>query len=145
MSAALPRLKQRADFLRIARDGRKSAAPGLIVQMAPAIVGDDTTSKGKAELRVGFTASRKVGNAVARNRARRRLRALAAEILPTQARPGFDYVLIARAATVGRPFARLREDLLRALAKLDALGGKRSIPGLFDPGTGGGDAAPAGR
>lgn len=66
---------------------------------------------------VGFTASKKVGGAVARNRAKRRLRALAAEILPAEGRPGFDYVLIARPATVTRAFDDLRADLREALAR----------------------------
>ena len=67
-------------------------------------------------IRVGYTCSRKVGNAVARNRAKRRLRAAAAEILPRHGRPGWDYVLIGkRAATAGRPFPALCGDLAGAL------------------------------
>lgn len=74
-----------------------------------------------APLRVGFTCSKKVGNAVARNRAKRRLRALAAEILPQAGRPGWDYVLIGRAgATASRPFAQMRSDLLAALERVHA-------------------------
>jgi ribonuclease P protein component len=69
-------------------------------------------------LRLGFTASRKVGIAVLRNRARRRLRAAAAEVLREHASPGHDYVLIARAGTVGRPYAALLEDLRTALRRL---------------------------
>ena len=65
--------------------------------------------------RVGFTASRKVGNAVARNRAKRRLRAAAQAILPTEARPRTDYVLVARPATLVRPFEALLRDLAAAL------------------------------
>jgi ribonuclease P protein component len=73
------------------------------------------------DIGLGLTASKKVGNAVARNRARRRLRALARELLPVCATPGYDYVLIARAATVGRPYAGLREDLRGALRRLKLL------------------------
>ena len=69
-------------------------------------------------IRVGFTASRKVGGAVARNRARRKLKALARELLPGLGRPGYDYVLIARAATVRRPHAELSRDLRGALARI---------------------------
>jgi ribonuclease P protein component len=69
-------------------------------------------------MRVGFTASRKVGNAVVRNRAKRRLRAAAAQVLPEQGRPGSDYVLIARAGTTDRPFSELIADLERALRRL---------------------------
>lgn len=70
------------------------------------------------EARVGFTASRKVGNAVARNRAKRRLRALSVEVLARHGVPGQDYVLIARATTPTRPYAALRKDLERALRRL---------------------------
>jgi ribonuclease P protein component len=64
---------------------------------------------------VGFTASRKVGGAVMRNRAKRRLRAAAAATLPLLAREGHDYVLVARTATLSRPFAELTRDLEKAL------------------------------
>jgi ribonuclease P protein component len=69
-------------------------------------------------MRVGFTASKKVGGSVVRNRARRRLRALAREILPREAQPGYDYVLIARVETVARAFSDLRADLRSALERL---------------------------
>ena len=68
--------------------------------------------------RVGFTASRKVGNAVARNRARRRLRSLADEILAGRGEPGTDYVLIARRALLARPYGALRQDLESALSRV---------------------------
>ncbi|HEX6957538.1 MAG TPA: ribonuclease P protein component [Ferrovibrio sp.] len=88
---------------------RRAALPGLLLQAAP---GEDDMR------RVGFTASRKVGNAVTRNRARRRLKALAGEVLPQHAAPGYDYVLVARQATPARDFAALRRDLENALKKL---------------------------
>jgi ribonuclease P protein component len=70
---------------------------------------------------VGYTCSKKVGGAVQRNRAKRRLRALAAEGLPGRARDGWDYVLIGRAeTTAARPFPKLRDDLEFALAKVHA-------------------------
>ena len=71
-------------------------------------------------IRLGITASRKVGNAVARNRVRRRLREAARMVLPTNAAKGRDYVLIGRAATLDRPFAMLLSDLRSALLRLDA-------------------------
>jgi len=69
-------------------------------------------------MRVGFTASRRVGNAVVRNRAKRRMRAAAAQVLPKQGRPGNDYVLIARTGTAVRAFSELIAELERALRRL---------------------------
>lgn len=69
-------------------------------------------------MRVGYTVSKKVGNAVARNRLKRRLRALAAELLPAGGLPGADHVLIGRAGEVERPFDTMRAELARALAKV---------------------------
>ncbi|RME17876.1 MAG: ribonuclease P protein component [Alphaproteobacteria bacterium] len=107
----LQTLRRRADFLACAR-ARKAATPGFILQ------GRDR-GDGEAIVRVGFTASKKVGNAVARNRAKRRLRALAREILPGKGRPGWDYVLVARRdETARRPFAEMQRDLAKALEKV---------------------------
>ena len=78
-------------------------------------------------LRVGFTASKKIGNAVARNRAKRRLRAAASQLLPLLGRAGHDYVLVARGTTVARPFPALLSDITTAMKaahrKLDAKAG----------------------
>jgi ribonuclease P protein component len=109
--AALTRLTRRAEFLRVAGAKRKWVAPGLILQAAP----------GAAETaisRVGFTASRKVGGAVTRNRARRRLRAAVATLMPLHAASGHDYVLIARAETARRRYADLVGDLETGLRRL---------------------------
>ena len=74
---------------------------------------------GTGTVRVGFTASKKVGGAVLRNRAKRRLRALAREVLPGQGRPGWDYVLVARSgATVSRDYMSMKAELTAALAKI---------------------------
>jgi ribonuclease P protein component len=70
------------------------------------------------EARAGFTVTKKIGNAVVRNRAKRRLREVARAVLPLYASAGCDYVLIAREATPGRPFASLIEDLKQALRKV---------------------------
>ncbi len=118
MAARLPRLKRRHEFVRIARHGLKGAAPGVVVQAAPCL---GEGSEARTVPRVGFTASRKVGNAVVRNRARRRLKALAESILARWAKPDRDYVLIARHNTATLPFAALEAGLVQALAKVDGL------------------------
>jgi ribonuclease P protein component len=70
--------------------------------------------------RVGFTASKRVGGAIARNRAKRRLREAVARVMPGHAKPGHDYVVIARAATLHRKFDDLLQDLEAALARVGA-------------------------
>ncbi len=76
---------------------------------------------GTDTMRVGFTCSKKVGNAVARNRAKRRLREVARLVLPRYGRPGWDYVLIGRSeATAAREFQALQQDLVYALKKVHA-------------------------
>ena len=112
----LPTLKKRSDFVRATRDGVKAVTDGLILQVRPSAEAGLSVEG----LRVGFTVSRKVGNAVSRNRARRRLRAAAEQVLGTGARRGRDYVLVGRRRTVTRPFAALVEDLERALRRADA-------------------------
>src|SRR5271170_6116071 len=87
-------LKRRPEFLAVAAQGKKWVAPGLILQIGPA-----RSKETISPIRYGLTASGKVGGAVVRNRARRRLRALVREIMPLHAAPAYDYVLIARAAT----------------------------------------------
>jgi ribonuclease P protein component len=116
VAARLPRLKKRPDFVRIAKTGRSKAMPGLVLQCAPR----DPTWAGSLP-RVGFTASRRVGGAVERNRARRRLRAVADQVMIDQASRDRDYVVIARATTRERDYAALTSDLRRALEKLGAL------------------------
>ena len=118
MAVRLDRLKKRADFLRVAGLRRKWAAPGLILQAAPGpAAGDDQADS----LRVGFTVSKKVGNAVCRNRARRRLRAAVAELFPDRAAPGLDYVVIGRRETLERSYSLLLQDLTVALKRVGAL------------------------
>lgn len=69
-------------------------------------------------MRLGLTVSKKVGNAVTRNRMRRRFRELARAILPEAGQEGADHVLIGRQGGIERPFAELEADLRRALARL---------------------------
>jgi ribonuclease P protein component len=103
------RLKRRAEFLRVASRGRKAPMPGLVLQALAR--GDDGPA------RIGFTVTRKVGNAVVRNRTRRRLKEAARLLLGEHPVAGVDLVLIGRDKTRARPFLALREDIRRALAK----------------------------
>jgi ribonuclease P protein component len=114
----IERLKRRDDFLRVASARHKYATPGLVLQMRHRedIAAGTTTPAA----RVGFTATRKLGSAVVRNRARRRLREAARAVLPVAGRPGCDYVLIARSGTLNRPYAALLGDLETAVAALTA-------------------------
>lgn len=121
--AKLLRLQRRAEFLRVAGTRRKWVTPGLILQAASrtdatAVIGTEGGESLAAPPRVGFTATRKIGIAVARNRARRRLRAAAEQILPLHAAGGYDYVLVARADSLTRPFPALLGDLETALRRL---------------------------
>lgn len=119
MSVAVARLKRRADFLRVASTRRRYAAPGVVLQ-AMKRDGDGTG------LRVGFTATRKLGGAVQRNRAKRRLRAAVHAVLPVAGAQGYDYVLIARAGTLTRPWPLLLDDLNKAFL---AVNPRQSGPG----------------
>jgi ribonuclease P protein component len=115
-------LKKRADFLRAAKGVRRveGAITLEICQSPDAAAG--------SPWRVGFTASRKVGNAVARNLAKRRLRAAASQLLPLLGRGGHDYVLVARASTGTLAFDALLADVTAALKgahqKLDRMTGE---------------------
>ena len=103
-------LRKRPDFLRAARAARTSR-PGFTLQARERRADEPATG-----LRVGYTCSKKVGNAVARNRAKRRLRALARDVFPACGRPGWDYVLIGRPdVTATRNFAEMRAELASAV------------------------------
>jgi ribonuclease P protein component len=117
MPSRIGRLLERKDFLRVAAARRKWVAPGLIVQAAANPVPEAAGRLAQGR-RVGLTASKKVGNAVARNRAKRRLRALVRDLMVEGAAPDQDYVIIARAETVKRPFALLKDDFDTALRRL---------------------------
>ncbi len=106
-------LTRRADFLRAAKAQRKPG-PAFLLQARRR-----SADEGTHGLRVGFTCSKKVGNAVTRNRAKRRLREIARKVLPAYGRDGWDYVLVGRpGATVSHDFAAMCADLTRALHQL---------------------------
>ncbi len=104
-------LTKRAQFLACAK-ARRQAMPGMLVQARD-------RHDGRNAIGWGVTCSRKIGNAVTRNRAKRRLRAVAREVLADAGRPGWDYVLVGRPdVTVARPFPDLLDDLRSALSRL---------------------------
>jgi ribonuclease P protein component len=105
----IPRLKVRAEFLAAAK------AP---YQARGAVVVQARRREDEDPFRVGFTATKKIGNAVARNRAKRRLREAAEAVLPLYAQPGHDYVFIARAGTIDRDWQGLLDDIKAALIRL---------------------------
>ncbi|MDO5620735.1 MAG: ribonuclease P protein component [Paracoccus sp. (in: a-proteobacteria)] len=107
-------LRKRADFLRAAKARRQGTA-GFLLQARQR----DTSEADPQDIRIGYTCSKKLGNAVARNRAKRRLREVARAILPKLGRPGWDYVLIGRPeTTISRPFTDLLADLEQALTRI---------------------------
>lgn len=117
-------LKKRSEFLYV-RDGRYKAQGGVVVQMreTPPETPPETHQasgavSGEPLIRVGFTATKRIGNAVVRNRAKRRLRALARCVLPQYGLPGYDYVFIARNNTHTRAYDALLDDCSKALLSL---------------------------
>ena len=102
-------IPSRAGFLAARASGIKAVSAGFVLQAVPT---------GRDQWRLGLTASKKTGNAVRRNRARRRLRALARTELAARARAGTDYVIIARHGTLDRSWSDLTNDLDKALGYL---------------------------
>jgi ribonuclease P protein component len=124
MPGCLSRLTRRSEFLRVAGRGRKAARPALVLQ---------ALSQPEGPVRVGFTATKKIGNAVARNRAKRRLRAAArlalAEAAAAEAlTQGWDLVLIARDGTGARPWDKLLGDLRGTLRQTGVLPDRKTEP-----------------
>jgi len=115
VSVRLTVLKKRSDFLRLSR-AKRYATPAFVLQLQHNEDADDARKPNT--MRVGYTCSKKVGNAVRRNRAKRRLRAMARLVLPRHGRPGWDYVLIGRAnTTANNSFQEMCDDLRRILVQ----------------------------
>jgi ribonuclease P protein component len=110
LNTAVERLRKRSEFLAVSKTGEKWVTPAFVVQVYARV--------GEQAYRYGITASRKVGGAVERNRAKRRLRALLKEILPPLAHQGVDYVFIARKEILKRDFVQMTNELQQALKKL---------------------------
>lgn len=114
----IERLKKRPQFLRVAK-GAKAAMPGLILQAwRRQPVAGLSAEPCRDTIRIGFTVTGKIGNAVVRNRTKRRLRAAAGRLLSHYGRAGFDYVLVGRTTTQTRPFEALCDDLQKALVRI---------------------------
>lgn len=112
-SVCLQTLQKRSNFLKAAKASRRSTA-GFIVQARKRDPGE-----GRCGIYIGYTCSKKVGNAVARNRAKRRLREIARLVLANSGRSGWDYVLIGRAnVTANHRFEDMCTDLKTALVRL---------------------------
>ncbi len=109
-TADIRTMARRADFL-AANSGKRAPMPGFV------LLARDRADNDPA-MRIGYTVTKKIGGAVVRNRLKRRLRALARELLPEAGLAGHDHVLIGRSDGVTRDFQQLRADLRRALAKL---------------------------
>jgi ribonuclease P protein component len=104
-------IRNRADFV-AANRGIRVARPGFVL-----LVNRDTVPFAEADLRFGVTVTKKIGNAVVRNRMKRRFRALLREALPASGIHGADHVLIGREGGVERDFAALRDELAVALTR----------------------------
>lgn len=107
--AGIGRMTRRSDYL-AANAGRRAPMPGFVLLVRP-------RADGSATMRIGITVTKKIGNAVVRNRIKRRFRALARAVLPAHGLAGADHVLIGRGAALERDFAILEGDLAKALSK----------------------------
>ena len=113
MSCHIKSIKKRADFVNLSKKGISSPQKGLVLQSRSNIVESNNKF-----IRFGVTATKKIGNAVVRNKCKRKLRALAKDILVLYAKENNDYVLIARSTTYDRNMSLLKSDLINALKEL---------------------------
>ena len=119
-------ISSRAGFLAARSNGKKALSQGLVIQ---------AVENGESQYRIGFTATKKIGNAVTRNRARRRMRGLARRYLAPLAQPGTDYVLIARHDTVNADWQDMAKGLQKAISYLHRVinrSGKRQTAQTLD-------------
>ena len=112
-SNCLTRILKRPEYLWVKRQGISVAELGLVIQAAPV-----ANSSSYLQPRVGFTVSKRVGNAVKRNRARRKLKSIASDVLPKEGFQSWDYVFIGRVVTLDRPYDLLLQDTRVALRKI---------------------------
>ena len=120
------RLKCRSEFLAVAATGRRWVAPAFVLQVGPRAGSGDGLSE---TIGLGFTATKRLGNAVARNRAKRRLREATRSLLPDAAKAGFDYVVIARTEVLTCAFQTLLDDLERAFSRVLTVSPRLQSPG----------------
>jgi len=106
-------LRKRAQFLAVQKHGLKAIGAGFVLQAGQ--LPENIAAPG---WRYGLTASKKVGNAVVRNRAKRRLRALVRDFMPELARPELTYIFIARQALAGQSWQQMQQELIRLTGKL---------------------------
>ncbi|MCI5049283.1 MAG: ribonuclease P protein component [Rickettsiales bacterium] len=116
----IDRIIKRSDFVRAARNGASFRTRSLVLQVFHPSPQDAELSGDILCCRAGFTVTKKVGNAVVRNRIKRRFRALAADMLPELGRNGSDYVLIGRKAALTTPYDELKVEFMRAIQEVHA-------------------------
>ena len=108
-------IKRRSEFLAVAATGRRWVAPAFVLQVGPRACNETSTGE---EIGLGFTATKRIGNAVKRNRAKRRLREAARTLAPDLATPGYSYVLIARPELLTCAFQTLLDDMRKAFSRV---------------------------
>lgn len=122
MCAAIPTLKASPDFQRLSRQGRKWVGPAFIMLALSTESPNPAPDNKPGAFRVGFTVSRKVGNAVTRNRAKRRLREMVRLLLKREGLQGVEIVLIAKPAAATIDFAAMTADFEKGLRHFKLLG-----------------------